>query len=122
VALQFVLSERGVGKNLIHGLPVWVVQAFLPLGFGLIALRYLWRSGEGYVQRTATLALTALLVCAVMFTPVPRGTLVTTGIVVAKRDHPGRARIRGSRRVGAAAVLGRGLADHFALSTTIGWW
>src|SRR6185436_6196659 len=32
-AVQFVASEREVGKALIHGLPVWTVQAFLPLGF-----------------------------------------------------------------------------------------
>src|SRR4029079_8074790 len=45
-AFEFVLSEREAGKQLVHGLPVWAVQAFLPLGFALICLRALWRAAH----------------------------------------------------------------------------
>lgn len=81
-AFEFVLSEREAGKDLVHGLPVWVVQAFLPLGFGLICLRSLWRAGSGVGQRAVAAALSVLLVCAVLYVPLPRGTVDVCGIVM----------------------------------------
>jgi len=38
-SLQFVLAERGGGNVIAYGVPVWVGEAVLPLGFGLIAIR-----------------------------------------------------------------------------------
>ena len=81
-ACEFVQSEREVDKQLIHGLPVWVVQSFLPLGFGLIALRLLWRAGTHFVSRIAAGALCAALVAAVLLLPVPRDTMLIAGILV----------------------------------------
>lgn len=81
-ALQFVLSEREVGKELIPGLPFWTLQAFLPLGFGLIALRLLWRTDSGFLGRVAAAALAVALVCALVYLPVPREMLRWIGIAV----------------------------------------
>src|SRR5436305_1340697 len=36
---QFVASERQFGKTLVYGLPVWTVEAVLPIGFAAIAVR-----------------------------------------------------------------------------------
>ncbi|MBN8505083.1 MAG: TRAP transporter large permease subunit [Burkholderiales bacterium] len=36
---QFVLSEVDAPLQLAYGIPVWWVQAFMPLGFGLISLK-----------------------------------------------------------------------------------
>jgi C4-dicarboxylate transporter DctM subunit len=40
-AYQFVATEREVGKILAYGVPVWVVECVLPIGFAVIAARIL---------------------------------------------------------------------------------
>ena len=80
-AVQFVWSERETGRQIIHGLPVWLVQLFLPVGFGLIAVRSLLHASERWSGRFATLALTAVIVGAVLFAPVPRDVMVTCGLI-----------------------------------------
>ena len=41
-----ILTERAGGRILAHGIPVWAVQALLPLGFCFIAMRLLLRSAR----------------------------------------------------------------------------
>jgi C4-dicarboxylate transporter, DctQ subunit len=36
----FILEERGLGGTSLLGLPDWLLHSVIPLGFGLIALRY----------------------------------------------------------------------------------
>lgn len=48
---EFVRAERQSGQVLAYGIPVWVVQAVIPAGFGLIALRLLRHSVESWVGR-----------------------------------------------------------------------
>lgn len=43
-AYQFVLEVREFGDLLVGGLPAWWFQSILPIGFGLIAYRYLLRA------------------------------------------------------------------------------
>ena len=43
-AVRFVVSEAEAGTEAFAGLPAWVVEAILPAGFGLIALRYAIRA------------------------------------------------------------------------------
>src|SRR5437762_10901787 len=45
-AVQLVLSERETGSILAAGVPVWVAQLALPIGFALIALRLAGRAGQ----------------------------------------------------------------------------
>ena len=40
----FVYSERGAGSTLAFGIPLWVAQSMMPLGFAAIALRLLLRA------------------------------------------------------------------------------
>lgn len=56
-SLSFVDVEREGGNLLAYGIPLWWVQAIMPLGFTLIAVRLTVRSGETIVAR----AMTALL-------------------------------------------------------------
>jgi tripartite ATP-independent transporter DctM subunit len=81
-AAQFVLSEREAAHELLSGLPVWVVQLFMPAGFALIALRALLHAGRGWGGRAAALALCAALVAAALYLPLPRDTIVTAGLVL----------------------------------------
>ena len=64
-ALRLAESEWAAGTKLAYGIPVSLVQLVLPLGFGLIALRLVWRS-------TAGMALLALLLAgAPLWAPHP---------------------------------------------------
>jgi len=40
-----VASEMDAAPALAYGLPMWGVQAFLPLGFGILAIKMGWQSG-----------------------------------------------------------------------------
>jgi len=55
-SLQFVQTEREAGTALISGIPLWLVECVLPIGFAVIALRILWHSSEKWVGRLICLA------------------------------------------------------------------
>ena len=81
-SLQLVEVERGGGRILAHGIPVWVVQLLLPLGFGAIALRLLLRSsGRLAGQVFATLLAAAFLAPFILLTPETR-YLINAGLIV----------------------------------------
>jgi C4-dicarboxylate transporter DctM subunit len=50
-AVEFVQSERGVGSSFGAGIPTWVAELVLPIGFTLIALRLAWRSSDRWTGR-----------------------------------------------------------------------
>lgn len=50
-AVEFVQSERGTGSSFGAGIPTWVAELVLPVGFGLIALRLAWRASDGWAGR-----------------------------------------------------------------------
>jgi tripartite ATP-independent transporter DctM subunit len=59
-SFQFVVSEREAGQILGYGIPMWIVESVLPLGFGVIAIRILLHTSEKWSVR-ASAALCALL-------------------------------------------------------------
>jgi tripartite ATP-independent transporter DctM subunit len=59
-AAQFVATEREAATVFVLGIPLWLVESVLPLGFAIIALRILWQTSEKWAARSAALALTAL--------------------------------------------------------------
>lgn len=59
---SYVASQRSLGKILAYGIPVWVVQLLLLIGFAAIALRLLWTCADTWRGRlVATLIAAALL-------------------------------------------------------------
>jgi len=75
-SLRFVLSERAGGATLAYGVPTWVVQLALPVGFALITLRILWRASDRWGWRGATVALAGLLTLCAVSPPVPPAQLI----------------------------------------------
>jgi tripartite ATP-independent transporter DctM subunit len=63
-SLQFALSERG-GATLAYGVPLWIVQLILPIGFSAVALRLVWRATEQWSGRIVALLLT-ITICALL--------------------------------------------------------
>jgi C4-dicarboxylate transporter DctM subunit len=68
-AAQFVATEREAGTVFVRGIPLWLVESVLPLGFAIIALRVLWQTSEKWAARSAALALTALFAILVWLWP-----------------------------------------------------
>lgn len=60
-AVTFVVSERGSGAELLRGVPLWLVQAAIPLGFAGLALRLVWGAGPGWRPRLSAAALVLVL-------------------------------------------------------------
>jgi C4-dicarboxylate transporter DctM subunit len=56
-SIQFVMAQQGAGETLPYGIPLWIVQAILPVGFGLVALRLVWHSASSWTGRVAAIAL-----------------------------------------------------------------
>lgn len=78
---QFVEAERAAGKILAHGIPVWVVESLLPLGFALICVRLLLRSSDRIGDRVNAAALAAAIVAVFVALPLQSRDLVTPGLV-----------------------------------------
>jgi C4-dicarboxylate transporter, DctM subunit len=68
-SLRYVLEMKPLGKLLVYGLPVWVVQLILPFGFGLITLRLLWHATDTWLGRGLALALAAVLTAVGIWAP-----------------------------------------------------
>lgn len=48
---QMVSIDREVGSELALGVPVWVAQLAMPIGFAVLALRLVWRASESWRGR-----------------------------------------------------------------------
>jgi len=68
-SLQYVLALKPLGKTLVYGIPVWVIQLFLPLGFGLVALRLVVHASEKWGGRALALALAAAVAGVAFWAP-----------------------------------------------------
>jgi tripartite ATP-independent transporter DctM subunit len=80
-SFQYVMAMKPLGKILVYGVPVWVVQLFLPLGFGLIALRLVWHASAGWVGRGITLAASAAVVGFAIWAPISPERLMVPALV-----------------------------------------
>jgi C4-dicarboxylate transporter DctM subunit len=80
-AWQLVQSEKTGGKILAYGIPVWVVQAIMPLGFAVIALRLIWHGADGWKGRLVTLFVAAILVWIGFHPPLAADKLVVPGLI-----------------------------------------
>ncbi|MBN2431887.1 MAG: TRAP transporter large permease subunit [Acidobacteria bacterium] len=67
-AWEFVRSSMPMGDSpaatIVYGVPEWLVQAILPAGFVVIALRILWNTAAQWGPRLAALGVTLVLVGA----------------------------------------------------------
>ncbi len=76
--VEFVLAERTSGQILAYGIPVWVVQAVIPAGFGVIALRLAANSADSWRGRLAIAA--AAGVWILLWHRSPMSALIILGI------------------------------------------
>lgn len=58
---ELAATEQAAGGVLAFGIPIWVIQCVIPLGFAGIGLRLIWRTGHTPVVRAAAALLLAAL-------------------------------------------------------------
>jgi tripartite ATP-independent transporter DctM subunit len=80
-SFQFVHTEKEAGSILAYNVPVWVIQCVMPLGFGLVAVRLLYHSGESWRYRGLAAALTGLLTFLAVRPPVSPAEAVTPALI-----------------------------------------
>jgi C4-dicarboxylate transporter DctM subunit len=61
-SFQVVQGDRPLGQILAYGIPVWAVEAILPVAFAVIALRVLWNSSDSWIGRACAVVLAAALI------------------------------------------------------------
>jgi tripartite ATP-independent transporter DctM subunit len=81
-SVQFVLAEREGGGALLPGFPLWIVQAILPVGFGVLTLRLLHRASARWRGRLLAVMLVAAVVALGIWPPWPASTLVWPALAV----------------------------------------
>jgi tripartite ATP-independent transporter DctM subunit len=81
-SIQFVRSERASVSTLAYGIPVWVVQLVLPIGFALVGWRLLVEASKQWQWRAAAAAAIALLIFLAANPPVSVQQLVVPSFVV----------------------------------------
>jgi tripartite ATP-independent transporter DctM subunit len=80
-SLQYVLDVKPLGKLLVYGIQVWVIELILPLGFGLVTLRLIWYASEKWLGRGLALAAAAALAGVAIWSPVPPERMMVPGLV-----------------------------------------
>ena len=68
-SLQYVLALKPLGKILVYGVPVWVIQLFMPLGFGLITVRLVWHASLKWRWRGGALVLAVAVAGVAIWAP-----------------------------------------------------
>ncbi len=81
-AAQLVQAEREAGKILAYGIPVWTIQCVMPVSFGVIALRVLWRAAERWRGRLVALLLAGGMVWTGLQPPIAPETLVLPALLM----------------------------------------
>ena len=80
-AAQLVQTEKEAGKILAYGIPLWTIQLVMPLSFGVIALRVLWRAAESWRGRLVALLLAGGVVWIGLQPPIAPDTLVLPALL-----------------------------------------
>ena len=79
---RFMLTEKTGGKILAYGIPVWILQLALPLGFAAIALRLVGHAAETGRGRLLTAFGAVAIACVVVWPPLAPGHLLTPVLTV----------------------------------------
>ncbi|MBI2960325.1 MAG: TRAP transporter large permease subunit [Betaproteobacteria bacterium] len=122
-SLQFVRAEHAAGRILAHGIPVWIVESLMPLGFGIIALRLLLSAANGIAGRLWAGVLAAAWVALFVLIPFEPRELVAPGLVVllvaTLLGAPLFAVIGGAALLllwGSGVPIASAAVDHYSLS------
>jgi C4-dicarboxylate transporter DctM subunit len=75
-SVEFVQAEREAGGAALAGVPIWVIQAALPVGFAVVFLRLLHQAGPGWMARVGAGLGAAAIAATATWAPIPPHVLV----------------------------------------------
>ena len=81
-SVQFVLAEKSGASFLLPGFPLWIVQTILPLGFGALTLRLIYRASAHWRGRLLAGVFVAGVVAFGTWAPWPAANLVWPALAV----------------------------------------
>ncbi|MBK9137351.1 MAG: TRAP transporter large permease subunit [Verrucomicrobia bacterium] len=81
-SLDVVLESQRRGRILALGIPIWVIQLILVLGFGAVALRLLWHGGNTWRKRLLAVAIAAVLLGMIRWLPLEPAQLRLPALVI----------------------------------------
>jgi C4-dicarboxylate transporter DctM subunit len=81
-SVQFVLSRKESGETLAYGIPLWLFQLVLPIGFGLVTVRLIQLASTRWQERVVAIFLAGTLVCLGVLPPVDPAMLVLPALAV----------------------------------------
>ena len=65
--VQFVISERAAANEFVYGIPLWIVQSLLPLGFSAVTLGLSWHASQRWKGRALGVGLSvAIIACGAL--------------------------------------------------------
>ncbi len=79
---EWVVTESAAGKTLALGIPLWIVQAVLPLGFALVALRSILHEAGSWKEKLACTAIALAIVLVALHPPLDPAKLVLPALLV----------------------------------------
>ena len=81
-SVKFVLQQREAGNILAYGMPVWIAQAILPLGFAAIAFRLIRHAADRWTGRTAAVLLACVILSLAAWLPVDASRLIIPAFIL----------------------------------------
>lgn len=81
-AWQMVQMEKTDDKILAYGIPLWVVELIMPVGFAIIALRLTWHAADTWKGRLAAVLLVGLIAWIGIHPPIEAAKLVIPAILL----------------------------------------
>lgn len=81
-SFQFVGTEREAGNMLPYSIPAWTLQLVMPIGFGLVALRLVYKAAECWKGRLISLVLTGAGIGLALWLPVAPERLFWPAVTV----------------------------------------
>jgi C4-dicarboxylate transporter, DctM subunit len=80
--VRFVIEERAAGNILAYGVPIWVAQAILPLGFAAISIRLIRHSSNKWTGRLVAVLIACLVLAAGVWLPLEPSQLVFPALLL----------------------------------------
>ncbi|MBI4328182.1 MAG: TRAP transporter large permease subunit [Chloroflexi bacterium] len=81
-SVQFLITEKESGKSLAYGIPIWIIQLIIPLGFSAVACRILRHASDHWKGWLATVVLAGALVWLGLHPPLSPARLVVPALLV----------------------------------------
>ncbi len=80
--IQFVQLEREAGNVIAYGIPRWLVQSVLPIGFGLMTVRLLRHASASWLGRALATLLCGAMIWIGVYPPAPPEQLMVPAMLL----------------------------------------